>query len=65
MSSVNIVMEEVRVHWKAYSILHKWNAVLRYYDVTIGQGNEFISSVKLNIAGFNCFILNCSIPKPR
>ena len=40
-------------------------AELQYYDVIIGQGNGFISLVKLNIASFNCFRVNCSIPKPR
>ena len=29
VAMVNIVMNEVKVHWKAYSILHIWDAASR------------------------------------
>ena len=42
---VIIAMDEVRVHWKAYSISTyemRCHTKLRFYDIIIGQGNELM-----------------------
>ena len=42
---VIIAMDEVRVHWKAYSISTyemRCHTELRFYDIIIGQGNELM-----------------------
>ena len=52
MAIVFVVTDEVRVHWRAYSIRTNemlCRTELRFYDITIGQGNESMSTDNLNM----------------